>query len=42
VFGISKELLDDTGYDLLIRMLHYDPEQRIIASDALDHPYFNQ
>jgi len=38
-FGISKDLLDDEGYDLLMRMLHYDPEQRIIAADALTHPY---
>jgi serine/threonine protein kinase len=32
--------MDDQGYDLLMRMLHYDPEQRIIASDALNHEYF--
>ena len=38
--GIPKELLDDEGYDLLMRMLHYNPEQRIIASDALSHSYF--
>ena len=38
-FGLSKDLLDDEGYDLLMRMLHYDPEHRIIASDALNHPY---
>lgn len=38
-FGISKDLLDDEGYNLMMRMLHYDPEQRIIASDALMHPY---
>ena len=38
-FDIPKELLDDQGYDLLMRMLHYDPEKRIIASDALMHPY---
>ena len=37
--GISKEILDDEGYDLMMRMLHYNPEQRIIASDALNHPY---
>ena len=38
-FGVSKEILDDEGYDLLMSMLQYDPEQRIIASDALNHPY---
>lgn len=37
--GISKDILDDEGYDLMMRMLHYNPEQRIIASDALNHPY---
>jgi serine/threonine protein kinase len=38
--NISRELLDDQGYDLMMRMLHYNPEQRIIASDALNHPWF--
>ena len=38
-YGISKELLDDEGYDLMMRMLHYNPEKRIIASDALNHAY---
>lgn len=41
VYGISHDLLDDLGYDLLMRMLHYDPEHRIIASDALMHPYLS-
>ena len=38
-FNIPTEVLDDSGYDLLMRLLHYNPEQRIIASDALNHPY---
>ena len=32
----SKELMD-----LIIRMLQIDPEFRISAQDALEHPYFN-
>lgn len=32
--------LDDTGLDLLQRMLVYDPPQRISAVAALHHPYF--
>jgi len=39
-FDIPTELLDDQGYDLMMRMLQYDPERRIIASDALNHPWF--
>ena len=38
-FNISHEVLDDDGYDLLMQMLHYNPERRIIASDALSHRY---
>lgn len=38
-YSIPTEVLDDSGYDLLMRLLHYNPEQRIIASDALSHPY---
>ena len=38
-YKIPKEVLDDSGYDLLMSLLHYNPEQRIIASDALNHPY---
>lgn len=32
--------LDANGLDLLEKMLEYDPEKRISASDALDHPFF--
>jgi len=32
--------LDENGYDLLNKMLQYDPTKRITAKDALKHPYF--
>jgi len=32
--------LDEDGYDLLSKMLQYDPLQRISAPKALQHPYF--
>jgi len=32
--------LDDDGYDLMERMVRYQPEQRITCEDALAHPYF--
>ena len=28
------------GFDLLARLLEYDPEKRLTAKDALQHPYF--
>jgi cyclin-dependent kinase len=33
--------LDAAGIDLLAKMLHYDPAQRIHATEALKHPYFD-
>nr|CAB3483461.1 unnamed protein product [Digitaria exilis] len=33
--------LDDIGYDLLGKMLEYEPAKRISAKKALEHPYFN-
>ena len=38
-YDISNDILDDEGYELLMAMLHYNPEKRIIASDALNHPF---
>mmetsp|Transcript_11404 Transcript_11404/g.21891 ORF Transcript_11404/g.21891 Transcript_11404/m.21891 type:complete len:132 (-) Transcript_11404:519-914(-) len=32
--------LDDLGYDLLSRMLAYDPDKRISADQALEHDWF--
>jgi serine/threonine protein kinase len=32
--------LDDNGIDLLKKLLEYDPEKRISAADALEHPFF--
>ena len=40
-YDISNDILDDEGYELLMAMLHYNPEKRIIASDALNHPFLS-
>jgi len=32
--------LDSVGIDLLYRMLQYDPQQRVTARHAMQHPYF--
>ena len=43
VSAVNPEpLLSDLGMDLLSRMLEYDPEQRITAEEALEHPYFSE
>ncbi|CAD7701429.1 unnamed protein product [Ostreobium quekettii] len=34
--------LTDKGFDLLSKLLAYDPEQRISAHDALNHPWFEE
>ena len=33
--------LDETGIDLVERMLKYNPAERITAREALDHAFFN-
>ena len=33
--------IDDHGVDLVAQCLAYTPNQRIVAKDALNHPYFN-
>merc|ERR1711957_752785 len=33
-------LLNDAGLDLIAQMLKYTPNERIVAKDALEHPYF--
>ncbi|TKW11154.1 hypothetical protein SEVIR_6G215250v4 [Setaria viridis] len=33
--------LDADGYDLLGKMLEYEPAKRVCAKAALEHPYFN-
>ncbi|KAI8099063.1 kinase-like domain-containing protein [Halteromyces radiatus] len=34
--------LTEAGMDLLMKLLCYDPEQRITAEQALKHPYFSE
>jgi len=34
--------LSQAGFDLLNRMLTYDPEKRISAAEALEHPYWSE
>jgi len=33
--------LESEGIDLMEKMLHYEPEKRVSAKNALTHPYFN-
>jgi hypothetical protein len=36
----AMPMLDDNGVDLMSKMLAFDPDERISAEAALDHPYF--
>jgi len=38
----NAHLVDSNLIDLLEKMFVYDPKQRITASEALEHPYFNE
>ena len=38
----GRPALSDAGFDLLNRLLAYDPARRISASDALQHPWFTE
>eukprot|EP01027_Heterolobosea_sp_BB2_P017137 GEZU01024310.1.p1 GENE.GEZU01024310.1~~GEZU01024310.1.p1 ORF type:complete len:133 (+),score=37.37 GEZU01024310.1:220-618(+) len=38
----DQPYLTENGFDLLSRMLTYDPAKRITASEALKHPYFKE
>jgi serine/threonine protein kinase len=35
-------MITEQCYDLLLRMLTYDPKKRITAVEALQHPYFTE
>jgi cyclin-dependent kinase 2 len=41
IANLDSSRLNDAGVDLVAQMLHYTPNKRIVAKDALDHPYFN-
>ncbi|KAF3785345.1 Cyclin-dependent kinase G-2 [Nymphaea thermarum] len=38
----GKPALSDAGFDLLNRLLTYDPEKRITADEALNHDWFRE
>ena len=35
-------VLSEEGFDLLNKLLTYDPSKRISAQDALNHPWFDE
>jgi len=41
-FAAGQVTLSDKGFDLLERMLCYDPARRISAREALDHEWFDE
>jgi serine/threonine protein kinase len=42
----ARLLIDSTvseeGYDLIERMMRWDPKERITAAAAIDHPWFKE
>lgn len=38
----NRAFLDSNGYDLLAQLLALDPNKRLTAQAALEHPYFSQ
>ncbi|KZV39976.1 cyclin-dependent kinase G-2 [Dorcoceras hygrometricum] len=38
----GSPVLSDAGFDLLNKLLTYDPDKRITAEDALNHPWFRE
>eukprot|EP00892_Ulva_mutabilis_P005149 jgi/Ulvmu1/3005/UM015_0045.1 len=39
--ALMGDALDASGVDLLLQLLHYDPDRRISARRALQHPWFD-
>lgn len=40
--AMFRPILGRQGFDLLSRLLCYDPRQRLTAAQALNHPYFSE
>mmetsp|Transcript_30579 Transcript_30579/g.79778 ORF Transcript_30579/g.79778 Transcript_30579/m.79778 type:complete len:422 (+) Transcript_30579:244-1509(+) len=41
-FSSDKTMVTEKGIDLLARLLSFDPEKRLSAEEALNHPYFEE
>lgn len=39
---LIDSMLSEAGYDLIERMMRWDPAERITASEALKHPWFEE